>query len=88
MWVTLRFCYVINVGFDQMCLFCGTFCVSSDKCMSIIVKIKCMNFDNMSNIYGKLKFNIKYIKFITTDTTFIKNYTHLIIFYTHGRTVP
>ena len=51
---TLRFCYRIDVDF--LCLFCGKCCFCSDKCVSIVVKIKCVNFGNMSDICDKLNF--------------------------------
>ena len=41
--------------------------------MSIIVKIKCVNSGNMSEICDKLKFT-------TTDTHFIKVHTYITIF--------
>ncbi len=54
-------------------MLCDKFCVLSGKCMSIIVKIKCVNSDNMSDICDKLKFT-------TTDTHYIKLHTHITIF--------
>ena len=42
------------------------------KCVSIIVKTKFINFDNMNDIYNKLNFITNYTKHTTTDTLFIK----------------
>jgi hypothetical protein len=57
-------------------VFCGKYCVRSDKCVSIIVKIKCVNSDNISDIYDKLNFTTKYTHVITTDIHFIKTHTN------------
>ena len=46
------------------------FCVSSDKYVSIVIKIKYINSDNMSNIYDKLKFIINY--------TYLPQQTHIL----------
>ena len=46
------------------------FCVSSDKYVSIVIKIKYINSDNMSNIYDKLKFIINY--------TYLSQQTHIL----------
>ena len=70
-----------------MCVFCGTICVSSSKCVSIIIKIKCVNFGKMSDIRSKLSFIINYTQFTTTDKIFIKTQTLLTVFDTHSRTV-
>ena len=60
-------CFVVNV-------------LSVGKLLSIVVKIKCVNFDNMSNICNKLNFTTNYTYFITTDTYFIKQHTHITFF--------
>ena len=48
--------------------------------MSIIVKIKCVNSGNMSEICDKLKFTTTDTYFTTTDTHFIKVHTYITIF--------
>ena len=53
-------------------VFCGKCCVRSGKIMFIIVKIKCVNSNNISDIYDKLNFITNYIPFIITDIKFIK----------------
>ena len=45
-----------------MFVFCGKFCVYSDKRVSIVVKIKYVNSGNISDICDKLKLTIKYIR--------------------------
>ena len=35
----------IFVNFDKIYVFCDKYCVCIDKCVFIIVKIKCVNFD-------------------------------------------
>ena len=67
-WVTLRSRYWTSVDFDKICVFYGKCCVLSDKCVSIIVKIKCVNYGNINDIYDKLNFTTNYIHFTTTDT--------------------
>jgi hypothetical protein len=62
--------------------------LSVGKCVSIVVKIKCVNSSNMSNIYDKLNFTTNYTYFITTDTYFIKQHTHITFFDNCNGTVP
>ena len=61
-------------------MFCGKCCVHSDKCVSIVIKIKCMNSDNINDVYDKLNFNTNYIHFTTTDKHSIKIHTNITIF--------
>jgi hypothetical protein len=62
-----------------MFVFCDKCCVRSDKCVSIIIKIKYVNFDNISDICDKFYFTTIYKYFIITDTQYIKKHTHIII---------
>ena len=39
----------IGINFDKICVFCGKCCVRFDKCMFIVVKIKCMNSGRISD---------------------------------------
>ena len=57
----------------KICMFCGKCCVCSDKCVSIVVKIKCVNFGNISDIYNKLSITTNYTYFTTTDTYFYQH---------------
>ena len=50
---------------------CDKFCVSSDKYVSIVVKTKCVNSGNMSDICDKLNYTTNYTYFTTTNTHFI-----------------
>ena len=68
-------------------LFWDKCCVCSDKCVSIVVKIKCVNSDNISDICNK--FNL------TTNYTYLQQLTHSLskhtnntIFETFDRMVP
>ena len=54
--------------------------LSVGKLLSIVIKIKYVNSDNMSNICDKLNFTTNYIHCITTDTYFIKQHTHITFF--------
>ena len=63
-------------------MFCDTYCVHSDICVSIVVKIKYVNSGNISDICDKLNFTTNYTHVITTDTDFIKTHTNITIFYT------
>jgi hypothetical protein len=56
-------------------------CVLCDKCVSIDVKIKCVNSSNMSDIWDKLKFTTNVTHFITHFIT-----KHVTIFDTHDET--
>ena len=51
--------HVPGVNFDKICVFCGRCCVYIDKCVFIIVKIKCMNSGRISDICDKVNFNTK-----------------------------
>ena len=53
-----------------------------------VVKLKCVNSGNISDICDKLNFITNYTHFIITDTHFIKTYTNLINFDTFDGTVP
>jgi hypothetical protein len=52
----------------KICMFWGKCCVRSDICVSIIVKIKYVNSDNISDICDKLNITTNYTHFTTTDT--------------------
>jgi hypothetical protein len=75
--------------------FCGKCCVRIDKCVFIVVKIKCANFGRISDICDKVNFTTNYIHFTTPDNIlskhtqyFIKTHTNIIIFDTFDGTVP
>ena len=78
------------------CVFCGKYYVCSGKFVSIVVKRKYMNSNNISDICDKLNFITNYIHFTILEIQFIKKThiiifdtknTHIIIFYTCDRTV-
>ena len=77
---TLMSRYRIRVDFDKIYTFCGKWSVCSDKRVFIIVKIKCVNSGNISDICDKLNFTTSYTHF-TTNINFIKIYTNITIFY-------
>ncbi len=60
-------CHGIRVDFNKICAFCGKWSVRSDKCVSIIVKIKCVNADNINDICDKLNFTTSYTPLTTTN---------------------
>ena len=68
-------------------MFCGKCCVHSDKCVSIVVKIKRVNSGNINDICDKLNFITNYAHVITTDTHLIKTHTNITIFDTFDGTV-
>jgi hypothetical protein len=74
--------------FDKICVFCDQYYVRSDKCVFIVVKIKCVNSSNISDICDKLNFTINYTYFTTTNTHFIKKHTKITIFDTFNGMVP
>jgi hypothetical protein len=61
-----RSSYGIGVIVCKVCVFCDQLCVLCGKCVSNIVKTKCVNSNNIGDIYDKLNF-------ITNYTHFIKN---------------
>ena len=69
-------------------VFCGKWCVRSDICVSIVVKIKCVKSGNISDICDKLNFITNYTHFTTTDTYFINTHTTITIFDTFDEMVP
>ena len=48
------------MSFDKMFVFCGKFCVYNNIYVSIVVKIKCVNSNNISDICDKLNFTTNY----------------------------
>ena len=62
------------VDFDKICVFCGKCCVCSNKYVSIVVKIKCVNSSNISDICDKLNLTTNYTHFTTMDTHIHKYY--------------
>ena len=57
--MTVRSRHDICVDFDKICVFCGKSCVRINKYVFIVVKIKCVNSDRISDIYDKINFTIK-----------------------------
>ena len=53
-----------------MCV-CGKYCVYIDKCVFIVVKIKCVNSGRISDICDKVNFTTNYTNFTTSDIHFI-----------------
>ena len=76
------------MSFDKIFVFCDKVCVCSDKCVFIIVKIKYVNFGNISNIYDKLNFITNYTYFTIIDIYIIKTHISIIIFDTFYGTFP
>ena len=68
-------------------VFSDNFWVSSGKCVFIIIKIKCVKSDNMSDICGKLNCITNYTQFTTTEKIFIKKHINLIMFDTRNETI-
>jgi hypothetical protein len=48
--------------------------------MSIVIKIKCVNSNNISDICNKFNFTTNYTYFTITNTNFIKTHINIIIF--------
>ena len=59
-------------------MFCGKYYVCIDKCVFIVVKIKCKNSDRINDICDKVNFVTNYTHFIIPGIHFIKTHT---IFY-------
>jgi hypothetical protein len=72
---TLRSRHGTSVDFDKICVFYGKCCVRIDKCVFIIIKIKCVNFDRISDICDKINFTTNYTHFTIPDIYFIKTHT-------------
>ena len=69
------------MGFDKMFVFCGKFCVYSDKRVSIVVKIKCVNFDNISDICDKLNLTTYILQQLTN---ILSKHTQILQLLTHS----
>ena len=67
---TLRSRHGAGVDFDKICVFCGKFCIHIDKCVFIVIKIKC---------WILIELVIFVIKLILLQTTHILQ--HLIYIY-------
>ena len=63
---TFRSLHGIGVDFDKICVFYGKCCVRIDKCMFIVVKIKCANLGRISDICNKINFITKLYTFYNT----------------------
>jgi hypothetical protein len=74
-----------GVDFDKIYVFCGKCCVHIDKCVFIVVKIKCMNSGRISDVCDKLTLLQNYTHFTTPDRHFIKIHTNITIFDTLDR---
>ena len=71
-WGTLRSRHGTFVDFDKICMFCDKCCVHINKCVFIIIKIKCVNSDR---ICDKVNFTTKLHIFYNTLTNIYQN-TH------------
>jgi hypothetical protein len=75
-------------------VFCSKCYIRIDKCMFIVIKIKCVNSDRINDICNKINFTTNYTYFTILDIHskhtqhFIKIYTNIIIFNTFDETVP
>jgi hypothetical protein len=56
----------IFVDFDKICVFCDKYCLHIDKCVFIVVKIKCVNSGRIYDICDKVNFTIKLHIFYNT----------------------
>ena len=72
---TLRSRHGTFVNFDKIYVFCNKCCVRIDKCVFIVIKIKCMN---SGRICDKVNFTTKLYILYNTWQTFIK--THIIFY--------
>ena len=64
---TLRSRHRIGVDFDKICVFCDKCYVRINKCVFIVVKIKCVNSGRIYDICDKVNFTTNYIYFTITD---------------------
>jgi hypothetical protein len=55
-----------SVDFDIICEFYGKYCVRINKCVFIIIKIKYVNSDGISDICDKINFTTKLHIFYNT----------------------
>ena len=56
-------------------MFYDKYCICIDKCVFIVIKVKCVNLDRISDICDKVNFTIKLHTFYNTRQTFYQN-TH------------
>ena len=68
----------ISVDFDKIYVFCSKYCVCIDKCVFIIIKIKCVSSDRISDICDKVNFTTKLHIFYNTWQTFLSKYTQIL----------
>ena len=67
-------------------MFCNKLCFLLYIFVLIVVKIKCVNFDNMSDIFNKLNFTINNTNVTTNDTYCTIKNTNVIISDTGNKT--
>ena len=72
----LRSRYGISVDFDKICVFCDKYCVSINKCVFIVVKIKCVNSGKIYDIYDKVNFTTNYTHFTIPEKHLSKHTQH------------
>ncbi len=82
----LRSCWGNSVAVGKICIFCGNCSICSGKCVSIVVKLKCVNSGNMNDICDKLNFTKNYTHY-PIYTYFITKNTDITIFNTYNGTV-
>ena len=71
-----------RTDFEQIYVFCDKCCFCIDKCVFIIVKIKCVNFGKISDICDKVNFITNYIHYTTADNILSKH-IQILQFLTH-----
>ena len=59
-------------------MFCDKCCVRIDKCVFIIVKIKCVNFGRICDICDKFNFTTKLHTFYNTLTDIYQNIHNIL----------
>jgi hypothetical protein len=78
----------IDVDFDKICVFCNKCCIRIDKCVFIVVKIKCMNSSRINDICDKINFTIKLNTFYNTSQIFYQNNIQIYNFWQTGCLKP
>ena len=59
-------------------MFCDKCCVRIDKCVFIVVKIKCVNFGKICDICDKVNFTTKLHTFYNTLTDIYQNIHNIL----------
>ena len=79
---TLKSRHGTFVNFNKIYMFCGKCCIHIDKCVFIVIKIKCVNSGRIYDICDKVNFTRKLHTFYNILTNIYQNTHNILLEYT------